>query len=82
MVGALGGLVGGRVAGLHELGAGLALGVLVDATAVRGLLMPGLMVLAGRWNWWLPAGVARLARVPASPLAERRGRGLSTKVPT
>ncbi|MGA3220693.1 MAG: MMPL family transporter, partial [Acidimicrobiales bacterium] len=78
MVGALCGLVGGRVAGLQELGAGLALGVLLDATVVRGLLMPSLMVLAGRWNWWLPAGVARLARVEASPLAERGRRGFST----
>ena len=78
MVGALGGLVGGRVAGLHELGAGLALGVLVDATVVRGLLMPGLMVWAGRWNWWLPAGAARFARVQASPLAEHGGPALST----
>ncbi|MGP8207177.1 MAG: MMPL family transporter [Acidimicrobiales bacterium] len=78
MVGALCGLVGGRVAGLQELGAGLALGVLLDATVVRGLLMPSLMVLAGRWNWWLPAGVARLAGVEASPLAERGRRGFST----
>jgi RND superfamily putative drug exporter len=71
MVGALAGLVAGRVAGLQELGAGLALGVLLDATIVRGLLMPSLMALLGRWNWWLPAAVARVARVEASPLAER-----------
>ena len=78
MVGALCGLVGGRVAGLQELGAGLALGVLLDATVVRGLLMPSLMLLAGRWNWWLPAGVARVMRVEASPLAQGGRRGLST----
>ena len=78
MVGALCGLVGGRVAGLQELGAGLAVGVMVDATVVRGLLMPSLMVLAGRWNWWLPTVVARAVGVEASPLAERGRRGLST----
>jgi RND superfamily putative drug exporter len=78
MVGALGGLVGGRVAGLQELGAGLALGVLLDATVVRGLLMPSLMVLAGPWNWWLPGAVARLAGVEASPLARGERRGFST----
>jgi RND superfamily putative drug exporter len=78
MVGALCGLVGGRVAGLQELGAGLALGVLLDATVVRGLLMPSLMVLAGRWNWWLPPGIARVVHVKASPLARRGGRGLSS----
>ncbi|MGA2528808.1 MAG: MMPL family transporter [Acidimicrobiales bacterium] len=69
MVGALSGLVIGRVAGLQELGAGLALGVIIDSTLVRGLLMPSLMAMLGRWNWWLPASLARLARVKASPLA-------------
>jgi RND superfamily putative drug exporter len=75
MVGALLGLILGRVAGLQELGVGLALGVLVDATIVRGLLMPSLMSLAGRWNWWLPAWTAQLLRVRASPLAAEEGRG-------
>ncbi len=67
MVGALSGLVIGRVAGLQELGAGLALGVLLDATVVRGLLMPSLMVLFGRWNWWLPASLGHLTRGAAPP---------------
>jgi RND superfamily putative drug exporter len=71
MIGALSGLVAGRVAGLQELGTGLALGVLLDAAVVRGLLMPSLMTLFGRWNWWLPSQVAHLARVEASPLAQR-----------
>jgi len=75
MVGALAGLVTGRVAGLQELGAGLALGALLDATLVRGLLLPGLMTLTGRWNWWLPAVVARLVRAQPSALAEPGGRG-------
>jgi putative drug exporter of the RND superfamily len=30
------------------------------------------MVLFGRWNWWLPAGHARIVRVTPSPLDERR----------
>jgi RND superfamily putative drug exporter len=47
---------------------GLAVAIFVDATIVRALLVPSLMALFGRWNWWLPAGVARVARVPASPL--------------
>jgi RND superfamily putative drug exporter len=75
MVGALLGLILGRVAGLQELGTGLALGVLVDATVVRGLLMPSLMTLLGKWNWWLPPSVARLIFVKASPLALEEGRG-------
>jgi RND superfamily putative drug exporter len=75
MVAALCGLVAGRVAGLQELGVGLALGVLLDVTLVRGLLMPSLMALLGRWNWWLPESIARLIGVKASPLALREGRG-------
>src|ERR1019366_10688759 len=77
MVGALLGLILGRVAGLQEIGVGLAIGVLVDATVVRGLLMPSLMTLSGRWNWWLPRSVARLIRVSAPPLGleEHRGAG-------
>ena len=71
----------GRVAGLQELGVGLALGVLVDATVVRGLLMPGLMAMLGRWNWWLPASVARVARVKASPLADGEESGLLAMLP-
>jgi putative drug exporter of the RND superfamily len=76
MVGALLGLILGRVAGLQELGAGLALGVLLDATIVRGLLMPSLMTLCGDWNWWLPQGLSRLLVLKASPLVEIEGRGL------
>ncbi len=51
MVGALAGFVLGRVAGLQELGVGLALGVLVDATLVRGLVLPSLLALAQRQLW-------------------------------
>ena len=75
MVGALLGLILGRVAGLQELGVGLAIGVLVDATVVRGLLMPSLMMLIGRWNWWLPQSLARLISAPASPLGLEEHRG-------
>jgi RND superfamily putative drug exporter len=80
MVGAVSGLVAGHVAGLQELGVGLALGVLIDATIVRGLLMPSLMTLLGRWNWWLPAPIAGFAGVAASPLAGHERRGLPTSV--
>ena len=42
------------------LGLGLAIAVLVDATVVRTLLLPALMRLLGRLNWWAPAPLARL----------------------
>jgi RND superfamily putative drug exporter len=69
MVATLTGLATGRVAGLQELGCGLAVGVLVDATLVRGLLMPSLMALCGPWTWWLPGLAARVLRVPSGSLA-------------
>ncbi|MDB5076210.1 MAG: conserved rane protein of unknown function [Chloroflexi bacterium] len=53
------------------LATGLAVGILLDATVIRMLLVPALLSLFGRWNWWLPAGVARLLRVQPSPLAPR-----------
>lgn len=51
MVGALSGLVGGHVAGLQELGVGLSAGVLIDASVVRGLIMPACLALLGERAW-------------------------------
>jgi RND superfamily putative drug exporter len=53
-ISALSGLITGHFAGLQQLGTGLAAGVLIDATIIRGLLLPSAMVLLGKWNWWLP----------------------------
>ena len=47
----------------------LGVGILIDATLVRALLVPALVSLFGRWNWWLPRWPARLLRVQPSPLA-------------
>jgi RND superfamily putative drug exporter len=54
MVAAFSGFLAGRIAGLQEFGAGLALAIALDATIVRMLLVPALMAVLGRWNWWLP----------------------------
>lgn len=53
-ISALTGLIFGHFAGLQQLGIGLVIGVFVDATIIRGLLLPSAMVLLGNWNWWLP----------------------------
>ena len=39
---------------IQELGLGLAVAVLLDATVVRSVLLPATMTLLGDWNWWLP----------------------------
>ncbi len=51
------------------LGTALGAGILIDATVVRALLVPALVRLLGKWNWWLPSSLAGLLRVQPSPLA-------------
>jgi RND superfamily putative drug exporter len=46
---------------LKELGAGLGVAILLDATLVRLLIVPAAMRLLGAWNWWIPQPLARLA---------------------
>ena len=47
-----------------QLGVGLAVAVLIDATVVRAVLLPSAMTLLGRRNWWMPAALER--RLPAA----------------
>ena len=53
---------------IKVLGTALGVGILIDATLVRALLVPALVSLFGRWNWWLPDGLARVLRVEPSPV--------------
>jgi len=48
----------------------LGVGILLDATIVRAMLVPSLVVLFGRWNWYLPVWAAKIMRVAPSPLHE------------
>jgi RND superfamily putative drug exporter len=57
---AVGAFATSRIVFVKELGLGTALAVLIDATIVRALLVPSLMELLGRWNWWAPAPLRRL----------------------
>ncbi len=45
---------------IKELGFGTALAVIIDASIVRALLVPSLMAMLGKWNWWAPKPLARL----------------------
>src|SRR5262249_47493627 len=63
MVAAFSGFLAGSIVGLQEFGFGLAVAIFLDATLVRGVLVPALMAIMGRCNWWLPAPLARLVRV-------------------
>ncbi len=44
----------------------LGFGILLDATIVRSLLVPALVSLFGEWNWWMPAGFAKILRIEPS----------------
>ena len=79
MVAAFCGFMAGSIVGLQEFGAGLAVAILLDATIVRAMMVPALMAVMGRYNWWLPAGVAKIVRVRPSPL---RDRGTSSAWPS
>jgi uncharacterized membrane protein YdfJ with MMPL/SSD domain len=45
---------------MKQIALGVALGVMLDATIVRALLVPSLMRLLGEWNWWAPGPLRRL----------------------
>jgi putative drug exporter of the RND superfamily len=60
-------LASGPETEIKVLATGLAAGILLDATVIRALLVPAVVSLFGRWNWWLPQLPARLLRVEPSP---------------
>jgi len=71
-------LASGPETEIKVLATGLAAGILLDATVIRALLVPAVVSLFGRWNWWLPKAPARLLRVEPSP--SRSSRRLATEL--
>ncbi len=59
---AIGAFATSKVVFLKEVGLGAAAGVLIDAFLVRTFLVPSLMGLLGRWNWWAPGPLRGLHR--------------------
>jgi RND superfamily putative drug exporter len=57
---------------IKAVGIGIGIAVILDATVVRGLLVPATMRLMGDWNWWLPRPLARLVRRRVVQPAARR----------
>ncbi|MFN8160698.1 MAG: MMPL family transporter [Solirubrobacterales bacterium] len=57
---AIGAFATSQIVFIKQNGIGTALAVLIDATIIRALLVPSLMELLGRWNWWAPAPLRRL----------------------
>jgi len=57
---ALGAFATSQILFIKQNGIGTALAVLIDASIIRALLVPSLMELLGKWNWWAPAPLRRL----------------------
>jgi len=71
---AVGAFATSQIIFIKENGVGTALAVLIDASIIRALLVPSLMELLGKWNWWAPAPLRRLhdrigigETIPAAP---------------
>jgi RND superfamily putative drug exporter len=48
---------------LQEFGVGLAVAIAIDATLIRGIVLPAAMKLLGKWNWYMPRGLAWLPKL-------------------
>ena len=57
---AIGAFVTSEMIFIKQLGLGIALAVLIDATIIRSLLVPSLMEMLGKWNWWAPKPLRQL----------------------
>ena len=60
---------------IKQMGVGLAVAVILDATIIRGVLLPATMKLLGKWNWYLPRSLQWLPRfnvesAPGTPAAQ------------
>ncbi|MFD6161881.1 MMPL family transporter [Nocardia sp. NPDC060256] len=73
---AFGSLLVSNVSGLQVFGFAIAVALIIDATLIRLILVPALMQIMGRWNWWFPGGSRsaphdRGGRPPAEQPTER-----------
>jgi RND superfamily putative drug exporter len=58
---------------IKQLGVGLAVAVLLDATLIRGVLLPAAMKLLGDWNWYLPRWLEWMSRIGTEPAQPKPG---------
>ena len=56
---------------VEMIATGLAVGIFIDAVVVRTLLVPALVAIMGRWNWWLPGPLRRALWVAPDRVADR-----------
>ena len=83
MVAVFAGFASGQLVMFQQMGFGLAVAVLLDATLIRTILVPSAMKLLGRWNWYLPSWLEWLPHLsiegaPPAPAATPRPAGPET----
>ena len=66
---------------LQEFGVGLAAAVLIDATIIRGIVLPASMKLLGKWNWYMPSVLGWLPKARRGP-PRRRSRAPPRSLPS
>jgi RND superfamily putative drug exporter len=91
MVAVFAGFASGKLVMFQQMGFGLGVAVLLDATLVRTLLVPSAMSLFGKWNWYLPRWLEWLPRLsiegtpapalPASAAGAAAGGAIAQKAP-
>ena len=82
MVCVFAGMAGGQLVMFQQMGFGLAVAVLIDATVVRTIIVPAAMELLGDWNWYLPRWLEWLPNVSVEGhVGERRRRTAATPPP-
>jgi RND superfamily putative drug exporter len=86
MVAVFGGFASGQLVAFQQMGFGLAVAVLIDATIIRSVLVPASMKLLGHWNWYLPGWLEWLPRVQVEgphlrPAAEGQAEPAKTGAP-
>ena len=69
MVAVFWGFSAGELVGLQQMGFGLGIAILLDATIVRTVLVPASMRLLGKWNWYLPNWLAWIPDVRVEAIA-------------
>jgi uncharacterized membrane protein YdfJ with MMPL/SSD domain len=67
---------------VKQMGVGLAVAILIDATIIRAVLLPATMKLLGEWNWYLPRGLERLPRFTAGEPAADESAPAGPPLPT
>jgi uncharacterized membrane protein YdfJ with MMPL/SSD domain len=76
---AMGAFATSEIIFIKENGVGTALAVLIDATIIRAFLVPSLMELLGKWNWWAPKPLRRIYErfgISESSLPEPEGKAV------